>query len=50
MARTKVLCEGLHKVILKLLALERSDCETAKTLELFRYTVRNIIKFHKSTG
>lgn len=50
MSRGKALSDDLRKVILNLSALGKSGCEIAKTLGLSRYTVRDIIKFHKKTG
>ncbi|KAF2900509.1 hypothetical protein ILUMI_05676 [Ignelater luminosus] len=50
MPRNKALSADLRKGILNLSAESNSGCRIAKTLGLTRYTVQDIIKYHRETG
>lgn len=50
MSRGKAVSEEIRKVIIHLHLKRKSAAQIAETVNLSRYTVRNIIKLHKTTG
>lgn len=50
MVRGSPLSVDLRKAILNLSESGQSGCQIAKSLNISRYTIRNIIKIHKETG